>query len=77
MFIQSLGREDTLEKEMAIHSSTLAGKIPWIEEPGGLQYMGLHRVGHDRATKTKYWILTDVKVMQLIIRKHYLLWTFY
>ena len=41
-WIQSLGREDLLEKEMAPHSSTLAWKIPWTEEPGGLQSMGLH-----------------------------------
>ena len=42
-----LGREDLLEKEMAIHSSILAWKIPWTEEPGGLQSMGSQRVGHD------------------------------
>ena len=45
--VQSLGREDTLEKEMAIHSSTIAWKIPWTEEPGRLQSMGSQRVGHD------------------------------
>ena len=45
--VQSLGREDPLEKEMATHSSTLALKIPWIEEPGGLQSMGSQRLGHD------------------------------
>ena len=45
--VQSLGREDLLEKEMATHSSTLAWKIPWMEEPCGLQSMGLPRVGHD------------------------------
>ena len=45
--IQSLGWEDTLEKEMATHSSILAWKIPWTEEPGGLQSMGSLRVGHD------------------------------
>ena len=39
--VRSLGQEDPLEKEMATHSSTLAWKIPWIEEPGGLQSMGL------------------------------------
>ena len=44
---QSLGREDPLEKEMAIHSSTLAWKIPWTEEPDRLQSMGSQRVGHD------------------------------
>ena len=47
MWDQSLGQEDPLEKEMAIHSSILAWKIPWTEEPGGLQFMGLERVGHD------------------------------
>ena len=45
--VQSLGREDPLEKEMAIHSSTLAWKIPWTEEPDRLQSMGPQRVGHD------------------------------
>ena len=44
--VQSLGR-DLLEKEMATHSSILAWKIPWIEEPGRLQSMGSQRVGHD------------------------------
>ena len=45
--VRSLGREDPLEKEMAIHSSTIAWKIPWTEEPGRLQSMGSQRVGHD------------------------------
>ena len=45
--VRSLGWEDPLEKEMAIHSSILAWKIPWTEEPGGLQSTGLQRVGHD------------------------------
>ena len=45
--IQSLGREDPLEKEMATHSSTVAWKIPWTEEPGRLQPMGSQRVRHD------------------------------
>ena len=44
---QSLGREDPMEKGMAIHSSTLAWKIPWIEEGGRLQSMGSQRVGQD------------------------------
>ena len=47
--VQSLGRGDPLEKGMATHSSTLAWKIPWMEEPGMLQSMGLQRVGHDGA----------------------------
>ena len=46
-WVQSLGLEDPLEKEMATHSSTLAWKIPWLEEPGGLQSMGSQRVGHE------------------------------
>ena len=45
--VRSLGREDPLEKETATHSSTLAWKIPWMEEPGKLQSMGSQRVGHD------------------------------
>ena len=45
--VQSLGPEDLLEKEMTTHSSTLAWKIPWMEEPGRQQSMGSQRVGHD------------------------------
>ena len=45
--VQSLGQEDPLEKGMAAHSSILAWRIPWIEEPGGLQSMGLQRIEHD------------------------------
>ena len=45
--VQSLGREDPLENEMATHSSTLAWIIPWTEEPGRLQSMGSQRVRHD------------------------------
>ena len=46
-WVRSLGGEDTLEKEMATHSSILAWRILWTEEPGGLQSMGSQRVGHD------------------------------
>jgi len=46
-WVRSLGWEDPLEKEMAIHSSTIAWKIPWTEEPGRLQSMSLQRVRHD------------------------------
>ena len=46
-WVRSLGWEDPLEKEMATHSSTIAWKIPWTEEPGRLQSMGSQRVGHD------------------------------
>ena len=45
--VQSLGREDPLEKEMVTHFNILAWEIPWTEEPVGLQSMGLRRVGHD------------------------------
>ena len=45
--VRFLGWEDLLEKAMAPHSSILAGRIPWMEEPGGLQSMGWQRVGHD------------------------------
>ena len=45
--VQSLGQEDTLEKEMATHSSVLAWIIPWTEEPGGLQSLGSQSVGHN------------------------------
>ena len=46
-WVPSLGREDPLEKEMTAHSSTLAWKIPWMEDPGRLQPMGLQRVGNN------------------------------
>ena len=60
--VRSLGQEDPLEKEMATHSSILAQKIPWTEEPGGLQSMGSQRVGHDWVaslafSKENYWLL--------------------
>ena len=50
MWVQSLGQEDPLEKEMETLSSILAWEIPWTEEPGGLQSM-LQRIGHDLATR--------------------------
>ena len=46
-WVQSLSQEDSLEKEMATHSSILAWNIPWTEEPGRLQSVGSHRVGHN------------------------------
>ena len=52
--VQSLGWEDPLEEGTATYSSTLAWKIPWTEEPGRLQSMGLQRVGHDCATSLSY-----------------------
>ena len=50
-WVRSLGKEDPLEKGMATHSSILAWEIPWTEEPGGLQSMGLGRISHDLATE--------------------------
>ena len=50
-WVQSLGWEDPLEEEIATHSSTLAWKIPWTEEPGRLQSIGSQRVGHNLVTK--------------------------
>jgi len=47
MWVRSLGQEGPLEKEKATHSSILAWRIPWTEEPGGLQSMGSKRAGHD------------------------------
>ena len=59
-WVRSLGREDPLEKEMATHSSTLAWRIPWREEPGRLQSMGSQRVGHDWATSlSKVWYVLE------------------
>ena len=49
MQVQSLGWEHPLEEDMATHSSILAWRIPWTEEPGGLQSTGSHRVRHDRS----------------------------
>ena len=46
-WVQSVGQEDPLEKEMATHSIILAWRIPWVEDPGGLQSMGSLRVRHD------------------------------
>ena len=55
-WVQSLGWEYPLEKEMATHSSALAWKIPWTEEPGRLQSMGSQRVGHDWATSISFFL---------------------
>ena len=54
-WVQSLGWEDLLEKEMATHSSTLAWKIPWTEEPGGLQSTGLQSIGHNWTTSLSFF----------------------
>ena len=54
IWVRSLGWEDLLEKETATHSSTLAWRIPWMEEPGRLQSMGSQRVGHDWVTSLSF-----------------------
>ena len=54
--VQSLGQDDLLEEETATHSSTLAWRTPWTEEPGGLQSMGHKRVGDDLVTKQQHTI---------------------
>ena len=58
-WVRSLGWEDPLEKEMATHSSILAWRIPWTEEPGGLQSTGSQRVGHDWATSLTHSLLSS------------------
>ena len=58
--VRSLGREDNLSKEMVAHSSILAWRIPWIEEPGGKQSIGLQRVGHNLETNTNELELLDI-----------------
>ena len=59
-WLPSLGQEDPLEEGMATHSSILAWRIPWTEEPGGLQSMGSHRVGHDWMTFTSLHLIALV-----------------
>ena len=57
-WVRSLGEEDPLEKKMATYSSTLAWKVPWMEEPGRLQSMGSQRVGHGSATSLHFtWVV--------------------
>jgi len=67
--VQSLGREDLLEKEMAPHSSILAWKIPWTEEPGRLQSMGSQRVRHDGATSLSLSLYNITMVFTVTIKK--------
>jgi len=72
-WVRSLGWEDPLEKEMAIHSSTIAWKIPWTEEPGRLQSMGSQRVGHDWATSLLHVTshsLISVELLEINIKRY-------
>ena len=65
-WVLSLGPEDPLEKEIATHSSILTWRIPWTEEPGRLQYMGLQRVRNDWASEHTY---TYKEEMQLEVER--------
>ena len=65
--VRFLGREDPLEKEMAIHSSTLAWKIPWTEEPDRLQSMGSQRVRHDWATSLSLNVMHQYLLKLLLL----------
>ena len=65
--VQSLGREDPLEKEMANHSGILAQRIPWTEEPGGPQTMGSQRVRHNTVTNTHTHTHTGFKTQRKFI----------
>ena len=69
-----LGQEDSLEKEMANHSSILAWKTPWTEEPGGLQPMGSQRVGHDWTTNTFTFSLKTSTQHNPSLRREFLSW---
>ena len=65
-WVQSLGQEDPLEKETATHSSILAWRISWTEEPGGLQSMGSQRVGHDWATSHTHTLFQIIFLFRLL-----------
>ena len=74
-WVQALGWEDPLQKEMAIQSSTIAWKIPWTEDPGRLQSMGSQRVGHDwvtslHFTNSKIRIVIYTVVFLVIVMPH-------
>ena len=68
MWVQSPGLEDPLEKVMATHSSILAWRIPWTEEPGGLQSLGLQRVRDDLATQQQQQSYSghDIEIYRLL-----------
>ena len=69
MQIQSLGLEDPLEEEKATHSSIVAWEIPQIEEPGGLQSMGLQRVGHNRSDEHFHFHVLNEQVAPKLVVK--------
>ena len=65
-WVQSLGQEDPLEKELATYSGILAWKSPWTEEPGGLQSMGWQGVGHDLVTKQQQQMTRPRHLLELV-----------
>ena len=69
MWVQFLGQEDPLEKEMATHSTILVWEIQWIEKSSRLQFMGLERVGHDLATKQKQQQTTRFYTIIILLGK--------
>ena len=71
MQVQSLGWEDLLEKEMATHSNILAWEIPWTEEPGRLQCMGLQDVRCDLATKQQQQLRKHLKLPMMTVAAIY------
>ena len=70
-WVRSLGQEDPLEKEMVTHPSILAWRIPWMEEPGGLQSTGSQRVGHDQYFLEHTWAATALG-KSLLFRSQFL-----
>ena len=67
MLVQSLGQEDPLEEGMTTHSSILAWRVPWTEEPGGLQLMGSQRIRHSLATRQQHQQIFDITLIKLSI----------
>ena len=74
-WIRSLGWEDPLKKAMAPHYSILDWRIPWTEEPGGLQPMGLQRVGHDQETNTHTYMRAWISLANYTLKSHFYLLT--
>ena len=76
IWVWSLGQEDPLEKEMAAHSSILAWEIPWTEEPGKLQSMWSHKVGHNLATKEQLKQKLMIQCLRSVAKLCLTLWPY-
>ena len=72
MQVQFLGREDPLEENMETHCSILAWRIPWTEEPGGLQSTGLQRVRHDWGDLAQKYAVEELEGFKQILRMYWL-----